>query len=383
VLYEKHSVVANVPRGAALLQLFAVLPHEPEVWLPEFRRCWPAWKAVLKRICRRYGLSEAIYERLAIELVHGSQFFVGFRQLLASLRPRAIVTEYDRGARWSCLVLAARSLGIPTFTLQHGVIGEEGIGYVPLVADKIFCWGETTRDLLVPCGVSSERIVLGGCPRLDRQLAVEPPEARAKLGLDAAKPVVMLATAPYAGLERTRLVEMFAGCMERLPEAVGIVRLHPSETLEEYRELARLHPAIRFSDNCAASLDESLAAADVVVVQNSGIGSDALVKGRLAIVADLPPSPLGHGRDLVEQAGCPCAKSADELLAAVRTLLLDDAARRRRRADAGRYVERFCAHFGRDSARQIARAVEDAAACQTSAELTNGLRTTAKQESTV
>ncbi len=368
VLYEKQSVVANVPHEASLLQLFAVLPHEPEVWMAEFHRCWPAWKAALKKVCRRYGLSAAVYERLAIELVHGSQFFVGFRQLLASLRPAAIVTEYDRSSRWSCLLLAARSLDIPTFTLQHGVLGDDGIGYVPLVADKIFCWGESARDVLLRCGVSPERIVLGGCPRLDRQLTVTTSQARAKLGLDATKPVVMLATAPYAELDRTRLVEIFAGCIERLLDTTGIVRLHPSEKLDDYGKLAAAHPAIRFFENRAATIDESLAAADVVVVHNSGIGGDAVVKGRLAIVADLAPSPLGHGRDLVEQAGCPCVQSAADLLATVRTLLLDDAARCRQHARADRFVDRFCAYFGRDSARQIVRTVmEPVAAKQESA----------------
>jgi hypothetical protein len=383
VLYEKQSVVANLPSEAESLQLFAVLPHEPESWLPEFRRCWPAWKAALKNTCRRYRLSAAAYERLAIELVHGSQVFSGFRQLLQNLRPAAIVTEYDRGARWSCLVLAARTLGIPTFTLQHGVLDEQGVGYVPVVADKIFCWGEIARDVLVQCGVSPERIVLGGCPRLSRQLAVATSQARIKLGLDVAKPVVMLATAPYVESDRTRLVEMFAGCMERMPEAVGIVRLHPSESLDEYRDLACLHPTIRFFDNRAAGLDESLAAADIVVVHNSGIGSDALVKGRLAIVVDLPPSPLGHGRDLVDQAECPCAKSADELLGAARSLLFDDSVRRRRLAGADRFVDRFCTYFGRDSARQIAKAIHEVATSKIPASARNDSRSAVKQESTV
>jgi hypothetical protein len=362
VIYEKDSVVAKIPRGAGRLQFFAAVPYQPEVWRPEFRRCWPPWKAGLKSVCRRYELPAAAYQRLAIELVHGSQDFVGCRQLLQALRPAAVVTEYDRGARWSCLVLAAKSLGIPAFTLQHGVLDEQAIGYVPVLADKIFCWGESSREILTRAGVPAEKLAIGGCPRLDRRLSPSTAEGRVKLGLDPVKPVVMLATGPDAISDRVKLVELFAGCMKRLSSAAGIIRLHASEKLEEYGSLVQAHPSIKFFENSAATLDESLAASDVVVIYNSGIGSDALVKRRLTVVVDLPPAPLGHGRDLVENAQCPCVKTSDELVAAVRCLLFNEDMRQQHTRAAEFFVARFCASFGRESARRIADVVRETSA---------------------
>ncbi len=359
VLYENDNVVARTPQGAAHLRLFGVLPHEPEIWRPAFRRCWPAWRAALKNVCRRYGLSPGVYQRLAIELVYGSQFFSGCRQFLEAFRPAAVLTEYDRGSRWSCLVLAARSLGIATFTLQHGVLGDDAIGYVPVIADKVFCWGEMAAENLVRNGVSPEQVAIGGCPRLDRALTATPREARAKLSLDAAQPVIMLATAPYADAERTRLVEIFAASLELLPEVQGIVRLHPSEERASYAKLIQCYPSVRFFESAEASLDESFAATDIVVVHNSGVGSDALVKGRPTIVVEMPPSPLGHGKDLVEMAGCACASSPGELAKAVAALLLDKGQRERHAAAAEQFVGRFCAYFGRESARRIADMVNE------------------------
>jgi hypothetical protein len=364
VIFDKESVVPQIPAGAGQLQFFSALPREPSVWRPAFRRCWREWKTELKNACRRFGLPAAVYQRLALELVHSSQIFVGCRRFLQTFNPSAILTEYDRGVLWSCLTLAARSLNIPSFTLQHGVLGEQAVGYVPLVADKIFCWGETSREALVGAGARPEQILIGGCPRLDRELAASTAQARRKLGLDAAKQVVMLATAPYAETERARLVELFAGCMERFPDAAGIVRLHPSEKIAEYRRLAAAHVRLRFLENRDATLDESLAAADVVVVHNSGIGSDALVKRRPTIVVDLPPAPLGHGRDLIEQARCPCATTVDELHASVCGLLFDESVRRRHHDAAERFVDRFCASFGRDSARRIAAIIQETIATQ-------------------
>ena len=357
VLYEKDDVVAHIPRGADCLKYTSVVPHEPDIWAPEFRRCWPTWKAALKAVCRQFGLPIGVYQRLALELVQASQFFVGCRQFLQAIRPAAILTEYDRGSRWACLVLAARSLAIPTFTLQHGVLNDNAIGYVPVLADRMFCWGELARAEFVRGGVSLDRLLIGGCPRLERSLTVNTREARLKLGLDPATPVVMLATAPYAESERTHLVEIFATCMDRLADVAGVVRLHPSEDLETYENLARRHAQLHFFDNRDSTLDEALAAADVIVVHNSGIGSDAIVKGRLTIVVDLPSVPLGHGTDLVEHAHCPCVQTAEELLTAVRSLLFDGTAQERHRSTADCFVGRFCAYFGHESARKIADTV--------------------------
>jgi hypothetical protein len=357
VLYEKQSVAAHAPRGAALLRLFEVVPHDPEIWLPEFRRCWPAWRAALKGVCRQYGLSATVYERLAIELVYGSQVLSGFRQLLQNLRPAAIVTEYDRSTRWSCLVLAARSLGIPTFTLQHGVLDEQGVGYVPVVADKIFCWGEISRDVLLNCDVSPERILLGGCPRLTRDFEVGRAEGRRKLGLDPNQPMVMLGTAPYAESVRRQLVEVFCQGMKTIDGISGVVRLHASEKLQSYANEIERHPGITFCDNHRLPLEDALAAADFVAVHSSGLGSDALVKRRLVIVIDLPPFDLGHGRDLVKYGGCPQVATPGELADELKLMLNNDTVRQGRASSAEHFVQRFCSYFGRESAKRIADTV--------------------------
>ena len=98
---------------------------------------------------------------------------------------------------------------------------------------------------------------------------------------------------------------LFCTALAGLTGASGVVRLHPSERVKDYELVARRYPAVRFLDNGAATLDEALAAADLVVVPNSGFGSDALVKRRPVVVIDLPIMPLGHGADLIHRAGCP------------------------------------------------------------------------------
>ena len=58
---------------------------------------------------------------------------------------------------------------------------------------------------------------------------------------------------------------------------------------------------------------------------------------------------LGHGKDLIEEAGCPRVASAEELAAALHCLLFDEETRRCRFAAAERFVENFCGYFAEES----------------------------------
>ena len=169
----------------------------------------------------------------------------------------------------------------------------------------------------------------------------------------------MLGTSPEAEWQCLQVGDIFCRAMETLPEVVGLVRLHPSESLAAYADLIRRYPSVRFLDNRQATLDEAMAVAGVVAVQNSGFGGDALVKHRLAVVIDVPPADLGYGLELVREAGCPRVTSPGEMASVLRSMLFDAHQRGYYEASAQRYVRRFCAYFGRESARRIAEFVRN------------------------
>ena len=58
----------------------------------------------------------------------------------------------------------AGTLGIPTYTLVHGTLGPRCIGFYPLLADTVFCWGKIDREKFLAAGVAPERAVIAGCP---------------------------------------------------------------------------------------------------------------------------------------------------------------------------------------------------------------------------
>jgi hypothetical protein len=359
VMYGSPSVLSQLPAGAAAISWDQAMYFDVAAWRADYRKCRTAWQQRVRTLCRKHRLPPGAYGRLAFHILVATRDLAGCLEFLRRVRPSAIVTEYDRNDMWSCLVLCARLLNIPTFTLLHGVVNERAVGYVPVLADKIFCWGEMQRRQFLAAGEDPAKLLIGGCPRLTRDLSVTRTEARRRLGLPIEKPVIMLGTTPVNERDRHAMAEMFCSAAGMVKGASAVVRLHPSEQLDTYAAVAKRHPDVRFMMNRDATIEEALAAADIVVVPNSGFGSDALVKRRPVIVLDLPTMRLGHGRELIERAGCPRAATAEQLAEAIQDLLTNEPKRRRSLALAERYVKNFCASWGKDSAQRIAAIIHE------------------------
>jgi len=139
-----------------------------------------------------------------------------------------------------------------------------------------------------------------------------------------------------------------------------LVRLHPSDSLAKYESMRQRHPQVVFSENSAASLDECLAAASLVVVRSSGVGSDALIKKRPAVVLNPNDTLVGHDLDLVETAGCLHARSAADLVEVIRCFV-NSGPTPASVEKAERYVGRFCAYFGDEAAVRTASLIRESA----------------------
>jgi hypothetical protein len=337
--------------------------YSPRTWRAEYGRCRAEWDSRVRDVCRTYDLPRGAFEVVSLNLMVSSQRIEGFLRFLEESAPPVVLTEYDRNHLWSCLILAADRLGIPTVTLVHGVVGPEAIGFSPALAGRVVCWGDADRQKFLAAGEPAGKVVVGGCPRITRELALAAADAKARLGIEAGLPLALLATSPDRGY--LQLAEAFCRGVEAMPEITGVVRLHPAESMAAYAEVAARHRGVKFMRNREATLEESLAAADVIVVRGSGMGGDALVKRRPVVVLDPLRAPglepIGHDWDLIHKAGCPSAHTSEELTVALRRLIGDETFRREKAEEAERYVVDFCGAFGRDSARLIAGRVREAA----------------------
>ena len=366
VLHGHDGVAPLVPAGVPHVPYREVMVFDASAWRREYQRCWASWRPTIRDACTRFAFPEGAFELLSLDLMVASQRVLGCLKFLEAHRPSVILTEYDRNQLWSCLVLAARMLGIPTLTLVHGVMGPDAWSFSPVLADHILCWGELDRAKLLKAGEAPSSVTVAGCPRLNRELPGRSLEGRRRLGIEHDGTVVMLATSPES--IRFELAETFCKAIEQLPGMSGVVRLHPSEDLASYRTMIARHPSVSFVENRRASMDEALAATDVVVVRASGFGSDALVKRKPVVVLSPDRKPTGHDWDLIELAGCPHAHDSDELAAVLGQMARDTAFRRGHELAAESFVAGFCAAFGNESAGITAAAVRAMADRRTSLE---------------
>lgn len=214
---------------------------------------------------------------------------------------------------------------------------------------------------MMELGTPPERLVITGCQRLTRTLAADPVAVKAKVGLPPDKPLALLASNPIHPDHRRKLARAFCEGIGNNGRITAVVRLHPSEEIDFYIPEMKDFPRVRFLENSVWTLDEALAAADVVVCHDSGLGNDALVKGKLTVVMDVLPMPLKNGLELCEQAGCPCVRDHTELHEVLIRIISDESFYQRLKNQAEKYVERFCVAFGDQAAANIARAVKDLA----------------------
>lgn len=326
-------------------------------WSSEYRRCRKAWHKTLRNWILRRGLPPALFAPLAYTLLLRSYQVAGSLELLRRIKPRGVVTEADRNELASCLILAARSLGIPTLTMMHGVINPP-YGFTPLLADVALCWGAHQRDTMVKLGTPKERLAVTGCQRLQRGIEISRENACARMDVCSNRPVVLLASSAVSASIRRRLARMFCEALGEREDLSAVVRLHPSEQLGFYQDEIAEFPTVRFLESRPWPVGEALAVADIVVCQNSGLGNDALIGRRLVIVVDVPGDCLRNGLELVEKAGCPMVKSSEELAREVSAILSDDERRSELTERREQYVHQFCEFFGDEATARVVLEIE-------------------------
>ena len=76
---------------------------------------------------------------------------------------KSVLIDEDISVDKNLFVQWCRTVGIPTYVLCHGVLGQKW-GFVPLTADKIFVWGRASKAKLESWGVEPDRIIVSGNP---------------------------------------------------------------------------------------------------------------------------------------------------------------------------------------------------------------------------
>ncbi|MFC3801233.1 hypothetical protein [Cohnella sp. GCM10012308] len=185
------------------------------------------------------------------------------------------------------LALAGGKLGIPSVCMQHGVImGEEA--FLPVFATVQAVYGKYEADWYAARGVPRESVRIAGHPRYDdiftkvrdrKQRSVSEEHARSQ------QTRILMVTQPATN--RPLWIAAVRLLLARLGSARIRIRPHPWEIkkglLSEYEALAAELQAVELVP-AETDLYDELSDIDLVIVENSTVGLEAMLSGKPVLI---------------------------------------------------------------------------------------------------
>lgn len=230
------------------------------------------WNVIDFRLKRLFSLKLplVVIELLAAELalkVHDIQCLL-------------LHSDAHHGSRLFTLV--GQQLGIPSVVAQHGLtLGEWG--YIPLYANYFAAWGNQSRQWMIDHGVSPERIVITGSPRIDRILSLTP-LSRTDLHLPEQRKLILWPIDPGPISHLRSIFEQIMQAISDNPPLTLLIRPHPS-----MREISWLKEAAAKYSQCLFSpahydLFSIIYHCEAILVQETTVGVEAMAFEKPIIV---------------------------------------------------------------------------------------------------
>lgn len=250
---------------------------------------------------------------------------------------KSILTLCDAHMNENAITRVANEKGIPTYTLQHGLVNEQ---WLPVVSDKIFVWGEKTKNKLLDMHVPEEKIVIAGRLLLDKKMEEcfsREKEIRhrfvRKWRLNPDKLIVAFFATNWGQKESRGFLETFTSILDL--DVEGIVKLRSSNSEKDIKEhISWLNEMGRSEVPVLVHEDiyEIFTAVDVLVTSHSGSAVEAMAFRSIPVILDLYeymkyPETLAHYDD------CVVVKSKEDLRSFIESIIgKKEEIKRRKRA---------------------------------------------------
>ena len=347
-------------------QRLADIPVPFHRWGQELRNWWPQIIALLDYADQEFGFGKPVCRQILAILAWSIANVLRARIILECVKPRILICEHDRRPVDSIFCQVARQMVIPTVTLVHGMQGDQmasSIAWTPLLAEYVLVWGEWMKRFFQQSGVSEDRILVGGYPRLSLPTEQDQLEASALLKKQNAQTDLPLVLFLSSSLDaEKRAVMTFFEAQGCLPGARWMVRPHPREDMNWYANNAP--GGLECVQNAKAwSLQHSLASADVIVGSGSTACLDALIMGKPLVLT--PDNIVSYQnvpilREALERKAAIEATNATGLCRAVEDILFTGE-RQGNLARIGEFASDYAAYLGEEATLVSARIISQLA----------------------
>ena len=358
-LIKNEKVLRQFKTKPVHFAFFDELPtYDYKIWHKEFKQLWKNIVKTVDHFIARNNIHKNYKLRLKNNLLGETRFIIAFEKLLDFLKPQYVLTEYDRFAFTSSLISSANKNHIQTFSMVHGVPGNS-IGFTPLVANKVFVWGDRQRQTFIKYGVKVDKICVTGATQLVKETIGNKEQLKERLGLPNKIRVIVLATNPVKAELRLKLYQLFCDAFRYLPkdQYYGLIRLHPSEEKSFYENIDK--PSnILFGDANVISFENTFAVADMVCNYNSAFAIDTIVRGLPLITINVDDKHLGQAKDYIEYGKLPQATSSTELVNIITDYFgKSNANELMKKVNA--YAKAYCAATGKLAVENMLKCIKD------------------------
>ena len=224
----------------------------------------PVWEAIRDRLWLYYRVQ---FPRLV-------KYVETVIRVLETEQPDVVLTKADGPTPVRTFVNLARTRGVPTALIQHGVKSPIN-DYVP-PSEHVAVWGETAKGFFERKGLDPDRLHVTGAPHFDglADHDVDVASVRAALDVPDDHAVVTLASQPFDGDVRREMLDAVLAEVAPLDGVTVVLRPHPREDVGLHREFAdRSGGSVRVAAD--ADIHDLLAASDLVLAVNSTVMFEA------------------------------------------------------------------------------------------------------------
>jgi hypothetical protein len=258
-----------------------------------FRRAREQYEALLNGFESVSSELAATIRKLKLELLMELTLLtvirIGLNRFYYAIKPSCVVSTSDLWPFEHVLFAEARSIGIPSFIIQHGVIADPF--WWPFVADKLLLWGDPFKNEILKIGAPANRLVVSGFPATDSIFSKYAGKSTFFQNKSASSYTILSNTQ-----DRVLFPDLFIkyksflkSLVSETPSIQWNVKLHPNEDERFYRDILD-GPFINFKIlPKSTSLEESVSNADVTCTLYSTAGLEAMVMQKPLVVFDIDP----------------------------------------------------------------------------------------------
>jgi hypothetical protein len=281
-------------------------------WNARFSKIKPELKTTINDFVENNKLPYHFKIRIINEIIIQTIYVLIFEKIFFMIKPAYIVLEYDRLNILSVLASVGKKMSVPVYTMSHGIIANK-FAYSPLIANKVFSWGEKQKKLYESIGVASEEIYIAGASQFSDDEHKDS-KIKEKYGFKNDDKIILLATNPIRKDLKIKLANLFGEAVQSSNGQIkGIIKIHPSEKISDYDFIKESYPIIKVFDNKNMSYEDTFKIADLICVYNSAISNDALIKKIPVAIINISESFIGQNGALYKDYNFPVCNTVNDL----------------------------------------------------------------------